>query len=152
MTGHSTRAIQLKQDDAMVYFNRGITYQKMNEVDLAIKDFTKVIQLNQVDADAYNRRGMAYGKKGEVERSIQDFNVAIALKPNFADPYINLGLMWLQIQAWDYFKSDLTAAKNVGVDIALGFRNAFGSVENFEKITGVRLPEDIIAMLISPQA
>ena len=135
----------------MVYFNRGIIYQKMNEVDLAIKDFTKVIQLKEGDAEAYNRRGMAHGKMGYIEGAIQDFYKAIELKPDFAEPYTNLGLMWLQIQAWDYFKSDLIAARDVDVDIAAGFRNAFGTVAKFEQITGIRLPEDIAAMLISPQ-
>ena len=136
----------------MVYFNRGITYQKMNEADLAIKDFTKVIQLKQGDAEAYNRRGMAHGKMGYIEGAIRDFYKAIELKSDFAEPYTNLGLTWLQMQAWEYFKSDMTAARNIGVDITVGFRNAFGSIENFEQITGIQLPEDIAALLTPPQA
>lgn len=136
----------------MVYFNRGIAYQRMNGVDLAIKDFTKVIQLKQDDAEAYNRRGMAHGKIGYIEGAIRDFYKAIELKPDFAEPYTNLGLIWLQMEAWNCFKSDLVAARNVGVDIAAGFRNAFGNPENFEQITGIQLPEDIAALLTPPQA
>ena len=95
---------------------------------------------------------MAYGSKGEIGLAIQDFNKAIELNPNFVNPYINRGITWLQMQAWEYFKSDLAAARNVGIDIAAGFRNAFGSIENFEQITGIQLPEDISAMLTPPQA
>ena len=80
----------------------------------------------------------------------RDFYKAIELKPDFAEPYTNLGLMWLQMEAWEDFKSDMTAARNIGVDITVGFRNAFGSIENFEQITGVRLPEDIVEMLTPP--
>ena len=94
---------------------------------------------------------MAYGSRGKIGLAMQDFNKAIQLKPNFVNPHINRGITWLQMQAWDYFKSDLAAARNVGVDIAAGLRNAFGSIENFERITGIRLPEDIVALLTPPK-
>jgi hypothetical protein len=36
----------------------------------------------------------------------------------------------------------------MGVDIIAEFRRNYGSVEDFERKSGVRLPEDIAALLI----
>ena len=58
--------------------------------------------------------------------------------------------MWLGLQEWENFRSDLSAARGGGIDIAIDFRNACGSVTNFEQITGIQLPADIAAMLTPP--
>ena len=55
--------------------------------------------------------------------------------------------MRLALEEWENFRSELSAARDVGVDIAISFRNIFGSVANFERITGIQLPPDIAAML-----
>ena len=59
------------------------------------------------------------------------------------------GLAWLHLKKWQEAKSDLTAAKDMGLDIvALFQRDSYNeSVADFERKFGIKLPEDIAAML-----
>ena len=86
-------------------------------------------------------------KRGELDRALADYNKAIELDPNYAEAYNNRGITWLRLQEWENFRSGFLAARDVGIDIAIRFRNVCGSVANFERITGIQLPADIAAML-----
>ena len=102
------KAIELKPNDASLYYNRGLAYNKKGKVDLAIKDFDKAIELSLNDADVYNNRGDAYGTKGEFDKAFTDFRKAIELKPDCASAYYNLGKIYsikdeldLALQSYD---------------------------------------------------
>ena len=116
----------------------------------AIEDYTKVIELKPDDTEAYNNRGVAYGKKGDYDRSIADYTKAIELKPDFAAVYSNRGEAWLHLKEWDKARADLIAAKGMEVDIIASFHRDYESVSDFEDREGIKLPEDISAML-TPQ-
>ena len=144
-----TMAICLKTDDAQAYNNRGTAYGKKGNFDAAIKDFTTAIRHQPDHAGAYYNCGIAYDEKGEYDLAIKDYTMVIKHQPDYANAYYNRGISWLYLREWENFRSDLSAARDVGVDIAIGFRNLFGSVANFERITGIQLPADIAAMLTS---
>lgn len=61
--------------------------------------------------------------------------------------YNNRGLAFLHLQEWEKAKSDLTTARDIGVDIIALFRILYSNVANFEQEYGVKLPKDIAAML-----
>ena len=61
--------------------------------------------------------------------------------------YNNRGLAFLHLQEWEKAKSDLTTARDMGVDIIALFRILYSNVANFEQEYGVKLPKDIAAML-----
>ena len=159
-----SKAIELNPDYAIAYNNRGVAYHLKKEYDSAIEDYTKAIELNPDYAIAYNNRGKAYGVKDEVDgltlrpdsptskraviRAIKDYNPAIGLNPELAPAYYNRGVAWLRLREWEKAKSDLTVARDKGINIIIAFRNDYESVENFEGRNGVQLPEDIIAMLL----
>ncbi len=159
-----TKAIQLKPDYAEAYNNRGVAYHLKEEYESAIADYTQAIQFKPDYAVAYNNRGRAYGGKGEVDgltlrlesptskraviRAIKDYNPAIGLNPELAPAYYNRGVAWLRLREWERAKSDLTLARNKGINIITTFRNDYESVESFERRNGVQLPEDIAAMLL----
>ncbi len=144
-----TKAIELDPKLAGAYSNRGVAHLEKGELDRALADCTKAIELDPKLAQAYNNRGAAYGAKGELDRALADYNKAIELDPNYAEAYNNRGITWLRLQEWENFKSGFLEARNVGIDIAIRFRNVCGSVANFERITGIQLPADITAMLTS---
>ena len=146
-----TTAIKYKLDHPEAYSNRGRAYTAKGEFDRAIADCNKAIELNPEFANAYNNRGIAYAAKGELNSAIDNFTKAIELNPDCDDAYYNRGMMWLGLQEWEDFRSNLSAAGNVGIDIAIDFRNTFGSVANFEREAGIQLPEDIAALLTLPQ-
>ena len=81
----------LYPQDHVFYNNRGIAYGEKNELDLAIKDFTKAIKLKPNFALAYNNRGAVYRSQGKYDLAIEDCNKAIQLKSDYAEPYSNRG-------------------------------------------------------------
>ena len=102
-------------------------------------------------ANAYFNRGVTYAFRGEFDDAIKDFDMVIQLQPDSAGAYYNRGEVWLHLQAWEKAKSDLTTAKNMGMNIIDSFNNDYASVEDFEQKTGIQLPEDIAALLTPPQ-
>ena len=159
-----TKAIDLNPDYAEAYNNRGVAYHLKEDYESAIADYTKAIQLKPDYAIAYNNRGRAYGVKDKVDRStnrpnspsaklaviraIKDYNPAIGLNPELAPAYYNRGVAWLHLREWERAKSDLTVARDKGINIMTAFRNDYESVAGFERRNGVQLPEDIAAMLL----
>ncbi len=146
------KAIQLQPDLTEAYNNRGIAYIKKGEFERAIEDYTKAIELDPDYAEAYHNRGHAYRESGDFENAINDYTQVIQLKSDYVSAYYCRAVTQLHLQAWERAKSDLVTVENLGADIAAAFRNAFGSVENFEQTTGIQLPEDIATLLTPPQA
>ena len=141
------KAIDLNPENANAYNNRGVAYANKGEFDLAIQDFNKAIDLNPELAEAYNNRGVAYKDKGEFDLAIQDFNKAIDLNPENANAYNNRGEAWLHLREWEKAKADLITAKDMENDIVASFHNDYESIEAFEVKRGVKVPEDIAALL-----
>ena len=144
---HYTEAINLNSELAEAYYNRGVAYAKKGEFDLAIQDFNKAIDLNPEYAKAYYNRGVAYAKKGEFDLAIQDYTKAIDLNPEDADAYCNRGEAWLHLREWEKAKANLITAKDLENDIVASFHNDYESIEAFEVKRGVKVPEDIAALL-----
>ena len=106
-----------------------------------------MIELNPRNARAYSQRGLPYFLKGEYDKAIDDFSKAIELNPDFAGAYYFRGIVQLHTQEWGKVKEDLTIAKDMGVDIVDAFPYIYRSIENCKQIIGVKLPEDIAALL-----
>ena len=79
--------------------------------------------------------------------AIEDYGETLKLVPSHAGAYTNRGLVWLRLREWENFKSELITARRMGVDVIKGIKDTIGSVGNFERILGVRLPADIVALL-----
>ena len=141
------KAIDLKPKYVQAYFNRGSAYCGKGAYDRAIADYSKAIELNSDYALAYFNRGSAYRDKGAYDRAIADYSKAIELNPDYALAYFNRGLCWQNLQNWRSARSDLTFAKQMGMNIIVAFRKNYENVAAFERRHSVQLPKDIAAML-----
>ena len=141
------KAIELDPDFAKAFFGRGLIYIYKKEFDSGVNDFNKAIELDPDFATVYLYRGIAYSEKREIDPAIDDLNKAIELNSEYAEAYFSRGICWLYLQKWQEARSDLTVAKNKGVDIIKKFCDNFKNVGEFEQKYGVQLPEDIAAML-----
>ena len=143
-----TKAIDRNSNFAGAYNHRGVVYLDRGHYGCAIADFNKAIKLNPKNAEVYYNRGLAHFKKGDYAPAIEDFTSAIDRKPHFVrEVYYNRGRAWLHQEKWQKAKADLKIAKEKGMDIITAFLNNYGSVPDFERITGIQLPTDIAAML-----
>ena len=146
-----TKAIELNPNLAEAYIGRGMAYIQKGDFDQAIQDCTQAVQIKQDYVEAYNNRGLTYMKKGDLDQAIRDYTQAIQLKPDYAEAYNNRALAHEIKGNWEKAKADLTAARDMGMDIIAKFQSTFGSVANFERISGIQLPADIAALLTPPQ-
>lgn len=140
-------AIKLKSDYPSVYNDRGIAYYRKGDFDRAIQDFNRVIELDANEARIYSNIGTVYLRKANFKKAIDNYNTAIKLEPGFARFYSNRGEAWLHLKEWKKARTDLTFARNAGVDIIALFHNDYKSIEDFEEKNRVALPEDIAAIL-----
>ena len=142
-----TKVIMLNPNYADAYYDRGIAYGKKRDFDHAIRDYTRAIELNPIHTEAYCNRGSAYFCNGEFDLAIADYTKAIKLDPDSGEVYCNRGLAWLVLQDWDKARTDLAAAKRIGLEVSTWFHKLYKSVADFERIIDAKLPENIAAML-----
>ncbi len=132
---------------ALICFNRGSDYQIAGAYNRAIEDLNKAIDLKPKYVQAYFNRGSAYRGKGVYDRAIADYSKAIELNPDYALAYFNRGLCGQILQNWRNARSDLTFARQMGMNIIVAFHKKYESVAAFERRHGVQLPKDIATML-----
>ena len=141
------KAIDLNPDYADAYNSRGAAYYKKGDLDMAIQDYSTAIDLNPQYTLAYTNRGNIYRAKGQVDEAIQDYNKAIDSNHEYAHAYYHRGKAWLPLREWEKARADLSTAKELGIDIVGSFHNDYKSVADFEAKHGVKMPEDIAALL-----
>ena len=104
-----SQAIELNNELAVAYSNRGAAYWRKGVLDRAIADHTRAIELDPKDPINYINRGPAYNAKGEYDLAIADYNKAIGLNPKdriLAIAYSNRGNVYEKIGNYDQAISD----------------------------------------------
>lgn len=96
---------------ASLLFFRGNSHSILDNIDLAIKDFTSCIEIAPYFALAYNNRGMI--NRGIRER-IKDCEKAKELAPDAIYPYVNLGGFYIEVK--DMAKASENLSKAVEID------------------------------------
>jgi protein O-mannosyl-transferase len=102
----------------MVYFHRGVAFEKAGQVEKAIDDYTKAISLFPSYYEAFFSRGTAYDRMGRLDRAIEDYSVAISLKPASYEAYTNRGLvnkkMGRKNEAFSDFERAIALSESAG--------------------------------------
>jgi hypothetical protein len=104
-------AIELKEDYAAAYFNRGIAFLSNSNYELAVGDFTWAIDTNdQFDPRAYLLRGKANLLLRETQAALADFERVLELNPYEAEALLGRGKIRLDSRAYADAITDLTAS------------------------------------------
>ncbi len=80
-----------KNQNASVYFNRGVDKYNQRDFPGALSDFTKAIELRQDFIEAYYNRGILRINLGDYQGGIADFSHVINLDPSRIEAYYNRG-------------------------------------------------------------
>ena len=93
---HSNKAIGLTKNDeqllSKIYVTRGATYQKMNETQKALNDYSKALKINSHNPNVFVYRGYLYYKEEEYKEAIEDFEKVLELDPNNHYAHYNIGM------------------------------------------------------------
>jgi tetratricopeptide (TPR) repeat protein len=84
---HHAKAIQLNAHKYGYYWERGVTYLKMNNYDAAIGDFEMCIEKNDECANCHIGLAMAFRHQGKIAEALAQHDKAIALDPERPDFY-----------------------------------------------------------------
>ena len=143
-------ALAIGPRDAAAYSNRGNAYKHKGDLARAIQDYDRSLELDPDSADTYYNRANAYRDKSDLDRSIQDYSKAIELNkgPSVAYAYYSRGIAWLRLSEWERARSDLAAARQIGIALDKALRSiGYEGVADFEYKHAVSLPGDIADML-----
>lgn len=72
-----TEAIQLDPQNFGALLNRGLAYERMQQLDLAVQDYDHAIRLVPSFGMAFHYRGHVHAKKHEYQRAIDDYDQAL---------------------------------------------------------------------------
>lgn len=96
---------------AGAYINLGAVYNRLDQLDEAIKALRRGIQLDNQRAEGFYNLGLAYRRKGEAELAIQAYREATHLNPRMGDAHYNLANLLSELgrysQAITHYKEAL---------------------------------------------
>lgn len=81
-------------DKPHVFTNLGLTYFKLQKIDLAEQAFLEAITRNDDDAVAHNHLGILMRQKGEFEAARQHYQKALKIDSDYALAHLNLGILY----------------------------------------------------------
>lgn len=113
--------VQNLHSEAYTEFHEGLSYFHEEELDLAIKHYSRALERNPRMANAYNNRGVAHQNKGKTEQAKNDFDNALAIEPNHAEAYGNRGNVNDDLGNLDQAIEDYNKALQFGPDKAPGY-------------------------------
>lgn len=113
----------IKDLSASDWFDRGLTFQKSNNLQNAIDAYDKAIELSPKDAAAYINRGTAYAELGNHQQAINNYNWAIGLNPKEADAYVNRGIAYVKAGNIQQAINDYNKAMELNPKDATAYNN-----------------------------
>jgi tetratricopeptide (TPR) repeat protein len=92
------------------YYNRGLSYYLIGDLDSALADFTYALTKDPLMADAMYNMGLIELAKGERHQAIKHFDRAIRTDQMHADSYLNRGVAYAELGFLDRAMSDFDQA------------------------------------------
>jgi tetratricopeptide (TPR) repeat protein len=72
-------AIELNPGDARAYLNRGMAFERLDNIEQAISDYTRALELSPRDAKIHYIRGITLWRQGRTEEALKDIRPAAEL-------------------------------------------------------------------------
>lgn len=91
--GYFDKAIELKKDEYVLWYNRAIVKSWQRRYEEAILDFDQAIQLNPEHKKSYNGRACSKQDITDYNGAMEDFNRAIQIDENYIDAIYNRGTL-----------------------------------------------------------
>jgi tetratricopeptide (TPR) repeat protein len=130
---HFSAALEMEPEVAETYFLRGRAHydyavklsrdltgqppeavpflpdEVVEQMELAVADYTSAIELDPQYAKAYNNRGNAYASLGDLVKAVADYDQALELDESLDLTYYNRGVIQYQLRNYEAAIADLEA-------------------------------------------
>ena len=73
------------------YYNLGIIYANIQELDKSAEAFREALKQNNQSYQAWYQLGQVYHAKGDFNAALESYGRAVKFNPNFSDAYLGLG-------------------------------------------------------------
>ncbi len=110
-------AIQIDPDFANAYLNRSVVYNSMGKFQKAVDDIDQFLRYKPNSPDIIYEGGNAYFKMNKYAAAIPYFNKAIELNPKNGLFFYQRSRSYFSVGNITEAKTDLTQAKNLGVEV-----------------------------------
>jgi len=81
-------------DNTVYRFNLGVYYQKLGNIENAIKEYEAVLMLDPNNAEAHNNLGVIYREKNELDKAAKHYQFVVSLNPGMEEAHNNLGVIY----------------------------------------------------------
>ncbi|MCJ8288416.1 MAG: hypothetical protein HRT58_00175 [Crocinitomicaceae bacterium] len=108
------------EKNKLLLLGRGMCHKKVENYDLAMKDYNTLLEIDSLNAAAWSNRGMLHMAMGNLDLALSDYDISIELATEEAGMYYN--------RFWVYFYQDNfeMACKDLESAIKFGFTENFG--------------------------
>ncbi|MDB9754655.1 tetratricopeptide repeat protein, partial [Amylibacter sp.] len=90
---NANKTLATKPNNAVVYYNMGISLQMQSKLEEAIEAYSKALAIKPDYASAYYNMGNALKDQDKPEEAIKAYNKALTIKPDYANAYYNIGII-----------------------------------------------------------
>jgi tetratricopeptide (TPR) repeat protein len=145
------KAIQLDTPRPEVHNLLGSVYDRLGQIDDAIRQYQRAIELEPRAAASFNNLGIAYVRKKDIERAVEAFRQALQVDPENTSSHYNLGIVYLGERKYGEAIAHLEAARRKAPsDVSVLFNLAKAQLEQGGAQAAVTLlektlPEDTLA-------
>lgn len=112
MGSQHVETVEVAPADWTVYFDRGLVYDKADQLEEAIENYSAAIALDQSQALPYYYRGLIFIDIERYEEAISDLTKAIELQRNHAGMYYDRALAYYYLGEYESAISDFTRTIN----------------------------------------
>jgi superkiller protein 3 len=127
------RAVELRPDDIVSYYNWGLSLSKLNWYEDAIEKYKKTIKLKPDFVNAYYNWGVALFKLERFQESIKLFRKSVELKPDMAYAYNNWGVALYNLKQYEKAIEKYQVALQIKPDYYEPFNNIDIALSQFKK-------------------
>ncbi len=102
-----TKAITANPNNAGAYVDRGKAYQNINQLELALADYTWAIKLEPKNAGAYSARAQVYYDTKRYGEALNDYSSTIELVPQDMEAHFRRGVCYYYTGQYELGIGDL---------------------------------------------
>lgn len=94
------KALEEFPDNADIYYNLGVAFYELGNMDDAIEMFNRAGGLRDMDSGVHYNLGVSYGETGMWKKAIREYKKVIEIDDTHYNAYYNLGIAYGKMDKW----------------------------------------------------